>query len=91
MGPLYRSFVNVIRDKGPRRGGLVPVGRWVCAVVCECNADSVKWVEVGQAMARRLGKKGVATSVPFSSGKGLFFVETIEEAFFLQDLRILKI
>ena len=91
MGLLYRSFVNIVRDKGPRRGGLVPVGRWVCAVVCECNADSVKWVEVGQAMARRLGKKGVATSVPFSSGKGLFFVETIEEAFFLQDLRILKI
>ncbi|RVW85251.1 Retrovirus-related Pol polyprotein from transposon RE2 [Vitis vinifera] len=49
-------FVNVIRDKGPRRGGLVPVGRWVCAVVCECNADSVKWVEVGQAVVRRILK-----------------------------------
>ena len=29
--------------------------------------------------------------VPFSGRKGVFFVETIEEALFLQDLRILKI
>ena len=42
-------------------------------------------------MARSLGQKGVATIVPFSSGKGLFFVETIKEALFLQDLRLLNI
>ena len=42
-------------------------------MVCECNADSVKWVEVGRVVARSLGKKGVATIVPFSSGKGVFF------------------
>ena len=27
MGPLYRSFANVVKDEGPKRGGLVPVGR----------------------------------------------------------------
>ncbi|KAL6342914.1 hypothetical protein AAG906_016933 [Vitis piasezkii] len=58
-------FANVVRDKGPRRGGLVLVGRWARAMVCECNADSVKWVEVGRVVARSLGKKGVAMIVPF--------------------------
>ena len=47
VSPLYRSFANVVSDEGPRRGGIVPVRRWARAVVCECNADSVKWVEVG--------------------------------------------
>ncbi|RVW36881.1 hypothetical protein CK203_103178 [Vitis vinifera] len=47
--------------KGPREGGLVRVERWARAVVCERNADSVKWVEVGRVVARSLGKKGVAT------------------------------
>ena len=28
MGPLYRSFANVVREEGLRRGGLVPVRRW---------------------------------------------------------------
>ena len=83
VGPLYRSFVNVVRDEGPRRGGLVPVGRWARAVVCECSEDNVKWDEVGRAVARCLRKKGVATIVPFSGGKGAFFVETIDEALFL--------
>ena len=58
---------------------------------CECSEDNVKWAEVGRAVARRLRKKGVATIVPFSSGKGVFFVETIDEALFLQDLRFIKI
>ena len=42
-------------------------------------------------MARSLGKIGVVAIVPISSGKLVFFVETIEEVFFLQDLRILRI
>ncbi|KAJ9678127.1 hypothetical protein PVL29_022888 [Vitis rotundifolia] len=41
VGPLYRSFANVVREEGPRRGGLVPVGRWARAVVCECHAGFV--------------------------------------------------
>ena len=91
MGPLYRSFTNVIKEEGSRRGGLVPVGRWARAVVCKCTIDCDNWVEVGCALMRRLGQKGVVTIVPFSDRKGLFFVETIEEALSLQDLRFLKI
>ena len=83
MGPLHKSFANVVSGKGPREGGLVRVERWARAVVCECNADSVKWVEIGRAVARSLGKKEVATVVPISGGKGVFFVETIEEALYL--------
>ena len=69
VGPLYRSFANVVNDEGPRRGGLVSIGRWVRVMVCECNADSVKWVEVGRVVMRSLGKKGVTTIVPISGGK----------------------
>ncbi|KAJ9705629.1 hypothetical protein PVL29_003614 [Vitis rotundifolia] len=83
MGPLYRSFANVVREERSRRGGLVLVGRWARAVVCECPIDFDNWVEVGCALAKRLGLKGVVTIVPFSGKKCLFFVETIEEAFSL--------
>ena len=68
-GPLQRSFANVVREERPRRGGLVSVWRWARAVVCECHDDSVNWDEVGRAMARRLGHKGVVTMVPFAGGK----------------------
>ena len=60
-------------------------------MVCECSADCGKWAEIGRAVARSLGKKGVATIVPFSGRKGVFFVETKEEALFLHDLRCIKI
>ena len=91
VGPLYRSFTNVVREEGPRRGGLVPIGRRARTMMCECPTYFVNWVEVGCALAKRLGQKGVVTIVPFSGGKGLFFVETIEEAFSFQELRFLKI
>ena len=41
-------------------------------------------------MARRLGHKGV-TMVPFAGGKGLFFVETLEEAVSLHKSRFIRI
>ena len=91
VGPLHRSFAKVVSGEGPRGGGLVPIGRWARAVVCECIEDSVNWVEVSRVVARKLGKKGVVTIVPFSGGKGVFFVETIKEALFLQDLRNLRV
>ena len=91
VGPSYQSFANVVREEGPRKGGLVPVGRWARAVVCECHANFVNWAEVGCALAKRLGHKGVVTIVPFSGGKGLFFVETIKKAFSLHDLRFIRI
>ena len=59
--------------------------------MCECHAGSVNWVEVGRALVKRLGHKGVVIIVPFSGGKGLFFVETTEEALSLHDLRFIRI
>ncbi|KAJ9685011.1 hypothetical protein PVL29_017154 [Vitis rotundifolia] len=91
VGPLYLSFVNVVKEEGPRRGGLVPIGRWVRAMVCECPASFVNWAKVDRALAKFLGQKGMVTIVPFSIGKCLFFVETLEEAFSLQELRFLKV
>ena len=90
-GPLQRSYAKVVRDEGPRKGGLVPVGRWARVVVCECQDGAVYWAEAGRAMARRLGHKGVVTIVPFAEGKGLFFVETLEEALSLHDSRSIRI
>ncbi|RVX11948.1 hypothetical protein CK203_009559 [Vitis vinifera] len=90
-GPLQRSFANVVREERLRRGGLVSVGRWARAVVCECHDDSANWDEVGRALARRLGHKGVVTVVPFAGGKALFFVETLEEAVTLHESRFIKI
>ena len=40
---------------------------------------------------RSLGKKGVVMIVPILAGNGVFFVETIEEAIFLHDLRNLRV
>ncbi|KAJ9709584.1 hypothetical protein PVL29_001187 [Vitis rotundifolia] len=91
VGPLHRSFAKVVSGEGSRGGGLVLVGRWARAVVCECIEDSVNWDEVGRVVARKLRKKGVVTIVPFLDGKGVFFVETTEEALFLQDLRNLRV
>ncbi|RVW33138.1 hypothetical protein CK203_094827 [Vitis vinifera] len=90
-GPLQRSSANVVKEERPRRGGLVSVGRWARVVVCECHVGSVNWAEIGRAMARRLGHKGVVTVVPFTEGKGLFFVETLEEAVSLHESRFIRI
>ncbi|RVW96283.1 hypothetical protein CK203_020791 [Vitis vinifera] len=85
------GFDEKVSEERPRRGGLVSVGRWARAVVCECQDDSVNWDEVGRALARRLGHKGVVTVVPFAGGKALFFVETLEEAVTLHESRFIKI
>ena len=60
-------------------------------VVYECLASFVKWAEVGHALVRFLGQKGMVTIVLFFVEKGLFFVETFEEASSLQELRFLKV
>ena len=91
VGSLHRSYAKAVSGEGPRGGGLVPVGRLAQAMVCESNDDSVNWVEVGRLVARSIGKKGILTIVPISGGKGVFFVETTEEAIFLHDLRNLRV
>ena len=91
VGSLHRSYAKAVSGEGPKGCGLVLVGRWAQAVVCESNDDSANWAEVGRAVARSLGKKGVVTIVPISGGKGVFFVETTEEAIFLHDMRNLRV
>ncbi|KAJ9677519.1 hypothetical protein PVL29_022488 [Vitis rotundifolia] len=91
VGSMHRSYAKTVSDEGPRGGGLVPVGRWARAVVCESKFDRENWAEVGRLVARSLGKNGVVTIVPISAGKGVFFVETTEEAIFLHDLRKLRV
>ncbi|RVW77725.1 hypothetical protein CK203_050335 [Vitis vinifera] len=54
VGPSYQSFANVVREEGPRKGGLVPVGRWARAVVCECHANFVNWAEGGLTILLRM-------------------------------------
>ncbi|RVW60290.1 hypothetical protein CK203_084076 [Vitis vinifera] len=89
--PIRISYAKVVSDEGLRGGGLVPIGRWARAVVCESKFDRENWAEVGRSVARSLGKKGVVTIIPISAGNGVFFVETIEEAIFLHDLRKLRV
>ncbi|WJZ91221.1 hypothetical protein VitviT2T_010316 [Vitis vinifera] len=91
VGSMHRSYAKVVSDEGLRGGGLVPIGRWARAVVCESKFDRENWAEVGRSVARSLGKKGVVTIIPISAGNGVFFVETIEEAIFLHDLRKLRV
>ena len=91
VGSMHRSYAKIVSDEGPRGGGLVPVGRWARAVICESKFDRENWAEVGRLVARSLGKNGVVTIVPFSAGKGVFFVETTKEALFLHDLRKLRV
>ncbi|RVW98412.1 hypothetical protein CK203_026853 [Vitis vinifera] len=91
VASMHRSYAKTVSDEGPRGGGLVPVGRWARAVICESKFDRENWAEVGRLVARSLGKNGVVTIVPFSAGKGVFFVETTKEALFLHDLRKLRL
>ncbi|RVX11361.1 hypothetical protein CK203_019698 [Vitis vinifera] len=56
-GSLYRSFTNVVREEGPRRGGLLPIGRWARTMMCECPTYFVNWVEVGCALAKKIRAK----------------------------------
>ncbi|RVW39528.1 hypothetical protein CK203_085944 [Vitis vinifera] len=68
MRPIFPGLnqvakgLTVVREEGPRRGGLVPVGRWARVVVCECPANFDNWVEVGRAPAKRLRQKGIKVS-----------------------------
>ncbi|RVW35222.1 hypothetical protein CK203_101902 [Vitis vinifera] len=59
VGSMHRSYAKIVSDEGPRGGGLVPVGRWARAVICESKFDRENWAEVGRLVARSLGKNGV--------------------------------
>ena len=74
-----RSYVDVVAEEGPRNGASMPVGEWARAVICE------NWFDVGKAIARRMGMKGMMSVAPISDYKGFFFVDSKRRAHWLQD------
>ncbi|RVW36396.1 putative ribonuclease H protein [Vitis vinifera] len=74
-----RSYADVVAEEGPRNGASMPVGEWARAVICE------NWFDVGKAIARRMGMKGMMSVTPISDYKGCFFVDSKRRAHWLQD------
>ncbi|RVW91923.1 hypothetical protein CK203_030096 [Vitis vinifera] len=82
VGSMHRSYAKAIIDEGPKGGGLVLVGRWARAVVCESKFDRENWAEVGRSVARSLGKKGVVMIVPILAGNGVFSLKQLRKLYF---------
>ncbi|RVW67199.1 hypothetical protein CK203_065146 [Vitis vinifera] len=80
-----RSYADVVAEKGTRNGAEMPVGKWARAVVCEGKGKIRDWCEVGKAIARRVGMKGMVSVTPISAYKGCFFVESARKAQWIQD------
>ena len=80
-----RSYADVVAEKGTRSGAEMPVGKWARAVVCEGKGKIRDWCEVGKAIARRVGMKGMVSVTPISAYKGCFFVETARKAQWFQE------
>ncbi|RVW56132.1 hypothetical protein CK203_080750 [Vitis vinifera] len=80
-----RSYADVVAEKGTRNGAEMPVGKWARAVVCESKGKIRDWCEVGKAIARRVGMKGMVFVTPISAYKGCFFVESARKAQWIQD------
>ncbi|RVW91522.1 hypothetical protein CK203_046138 [Vitis vinifera] len=77
-GSLHRSFAKVVSGEGPRGGGLIPVGRWARAVVCECIEDSVNWVEDFSTDEKMVAKENAEIEGKFRGGwielRGFHFI-----------------
>ncbi|RVW25925.1 putative ribonuclease H protein [Vitis vinifera] len=56
----------------PRNGAVMPVGKWARAVVCESKGKIRDWCDVGKAIARRVGMKGMVFVTPFLLTRGVF-------------------
>ncbi|RVW89233.1 hypothetical protein CK203_032669 [Vitis vinifera] len=85
---MYRgewSYADVVAEKGPRNGVEMPVGKWARAVVCESKGKIRDWCDVGKAIARRVGMKGMVSVTPISVYKGCFFVDSARRAQWIQD------
>ena len=85
---MYRgecSYADVVAKKGPRNGARMPVGKWARAVVCESKGKIRDWCEVGKAIARRVGMKGMVSVTPISVYKGCFFVDSERKAQWIQN------
>ena len=80
---MYRgewSYADVVAEKGPRNGAEMLVGKWARAVVCESKGKIRDWCEVGKAIARRVGMKGMVSVTPIYAYKGSFFVDSARRA-----------
>ena len=80
-----RTYAEVVAEKGTRNGAGMPVGKWARAVVCEGKGEIRDWCEVGKAIARRVGMKGMVSVTPISAYKGCFFVEYARKAQWFQE------
>ena len=79
-----RSYADVVAKEGPKNGALLPVGKWVRAVICESKGKVQDWFYVGKAIARMMGTKGMVSVTPISSYKGCFFVDSARRAYWFQ-------
>ena len=75
-----RSYADVVAEKGTRNGAEMPVGKWARAVVCESKGKIRDWCDVGKAIARRVGMKGMVSVTPIYAYKGSFFVDSARRA-----------
>ncbi|KAL6327515.1 hypothetical protein AAG906_021600 [Vitis piasezkii] len=85
---MYRggqSYVDVVAEKGPRNRALMPVGKWARAVICESKGKVLDWFNIGKAIARMMGTKGMVSVTPISDYKGCFFVDSARRANWFQD------
>ena len=85
---MYRgewSYADVVVEKGPRNGALMPIGKWARAVICESKGKIRDWFDVGKAIARRMGMKGMVSVTPIYAYKGCFFVDPARRAQWIQD------
>ena len=80
-----RSYADVVVEEGPRNGALMPIGKWARAVICESKGKIRDWFDVGKAIARRMGMKGMVSVTPISDYKGCFFVDSARRAHWFQD------
>ena len=65
------TFVEIVVEGGPRRGALMPVGKWERTIICERTKLGICWMQEGKAIARLLGIKGMISITPFSYFKGV--------------------
>ena len=85
---MYRgewSYADVVAEKGPTNGAEMPVRKWARVVVCESKGKIQDWCDVGKAIARRVGMKGMVSVTPISAYKGCFFMDSARRAQWIQD------
>ena len=85
---IYRgcqSYADMVAEKGPRNGALLPVGKWVRAVIYESKEKVQDWVHVGKAIAGMMSTKGMVSVTPISAYKGCFFVDSARRVEWFQE------